>query len=92
MQVLLFVYKCLYHSQDMPNIFSTYFSRRCSIHSYNTRSNSDLNVPLAHSNSGQRSIIFRGSQFWNRLPEELKSCTSITMFKKKVKHLLLSRL
>ena len=38
-QVLIFVHKCLFNNQVLPEIFHNYFNRRYMIHEHNTRKN-----------------------------------------------------
>ena len=87
-----FIHKCLFHSNSVPStcMFANYFTRRNYVHQYNTRRNTDLNVPLAHSKPGERSILIVGSKLWNCLPSELKVYSSINVFKNDIKNLLLS--
>lgn len=91
-QVLIFVHKCLFNNQVLPEIFHNYFNRRYMIHEHNTRKKSNLNIPIVSTNIGQRRMTCIGAKLWNNLPEDLKICSYINMFKKSIKNLLSSKL
>ena len=59
----------------------------CDAHEINTRLSNTLNVviPDCQSQLFTRSFIYRASVAWNTLPEELKDCTTLDLFKSKVK-------
>ena len=61
-------------------------------HSYSTRNsvNNALNVPLFRTDRCQQSFIYNAVHQWNRLPNEIKSCSSIKSFKMKCKTNLLA--
>ena len=91
MQLLMFVHKYLYQKQLLPEIFHNYFTKNNFVHNHVTRRNADLFVQRAHNNSGQRSSLFKGSAFWNLLPADLKTNSSILIFKRNVKAFIISR-
>ena len=53
---------------------------------------SNLNIAIASTNIGQRRMTCIGAKLWNNLPEDLKICSYINMFKKSIKNLLSSKL
>ena len=91
MQLLIFIHKCLFHKNILPEIFHDYFTEKKSIHTYHTRKNSDLYMTLNNSSLGQRCITFRGSKFWNELPSNLKENVTVSTFKKNIKVYLSNR-
>ncbi len=58
----------------------------------NNRRPDDLKLPLCRTVHAQRSVSVRGVREWNSLPHEIKSLTSINLFKRKVKCFLLLNL
>jgi len=43
-QVLLFIHKCLYYKELLPNVFQEYIIESNTIHEHNTRRCTDLHV------------------------------------------------
>jgi len=81
-QVLCLVHKMVYSPHLIPSIFWKYFTPSTSIHSYNTRHNK-LYLSQVNSQFGGRLLKFKGSQLWNRLPNDhLIDITSLESFKK----------
>ena len=73
----------------LPQIFESYFSSLDQVHNYNTRSKSNKNYFLdsVKTNSGKKSLKFKGVQLWNKMPSTLKSF-SFYRYKKEYKKLL----
>ena len=86
----VFMYK--FHKKLLPSAFSDFFTPVRSIHNYNTRlvSKSSFARPISHTNYGIFSIRFQGPKIWNSIDESLKS-TSLAVFKKKLKNLLIDK-
>ena len=82
-QVLCLVHKMVYAPHLIPSMFWNYFTPSTSIHSYNTRRNK-LYLSKVNSQFGGQSLKFKGSQLWNRLPNDLTDITSLESFKKKI--------
>ena len=80
----------LYHVNDLPEIFETYFLSIDNAHHYNTRSKSNGNyfVNSVRTNSGKNSIKFLGARLWNQIDSQLK-LNSYYRFKKEYTKLLL---
>ena len=55
---------------------------------YNTRSKNEPHFQLFTTSLGQRSIKFKGCQLWCSLPDELRSVSSTSVFKTKLKQFL----
>jgi hypothetical protein len=90
MQLLIFIHKCLYHQDLVPDIFHNYFTLMRSVHCHNTRRAADLSLMRANTNLGQRCLLYKGSKLWNLLPIELKGHSSVITFKKNIKRHLFS--
>jgi len=69
-QVLSLVYKTVYLPHLLPPIFWDYFTFCTSVHTYNVR-DKKLYLSQANTQFGQRSLTFKGGQFWNRLSHNL---------------------
>ena len=55
---------------------------------YNLRTNNLLQLPSTRTvSNGINSVFFRGSLLWNRLPDDIKSTTTLINFKKKLSEL-----
>ena len=79
-QVLCLVHKMLYSPHLIPSIFWNYFTPSISIHSYNIRHNK-LYLSQVNSQFGGWLLKFKGSQLWNRLPNDLIDITAVESFK-----------
>ena len=66
------------------------FSPRESVHSYNTRSRSSLDLPAPRMLPFYNSFCYTGIKTYNELPEEMKSLDSVEKFKARVKDLLVN--
>ena len=49
--------------------------------SFNTRQSHLLFIPRTNTDSGARAIVVRGPVEWNKLPESIKNCHSVSSFK-----------
>ena len=57
-------------------------------HIYDTRQSHQLRRPRAMSNSGTRRFSFRASDLFNRLPPDVRNCSSLERFRRQLKDLL----
>ena len=80
-------YKCM-HNQA-PRYLSALFRKRSTIHSHNTRYNNNLQIPRLRTAFAQNSFHYRAVSIWNSLPEHLKNCNSVKLFKLRLKSALL---
>ena len=85
MQTILFVHKCMYHKYLLPDIFHSYFTLNDSVHEHFTRRHTDIYKSSVSSSYGQRNIVFYASNLWNNLPNNLKTNSTVSVFKKNVK-------
>ena len=81
-------YQSLFCPNNRPSIFHDYFTRTSCIHRYETRHNK---LYLTHVNTrfGQRILRYKGTQLWNRLPNNLSNNTASQSFRNKLKLLLI---
>ena len=83
--VCLFVYKILHkHIPDRILMLEPMDQ----IRPRQTRQNSHLMVPSRRTVIADRAISVRGPKLWNGLPEDVRECGSLPLFKKKLKSLL----
>jgi hypothetical protein len=78
----LTMYKVIYTNQ-MPFLESAIQSLLVN-HRYPTRRHSDLIPPLPRVNAIKFNFLYQSILFWNSLPEDIKSCSSLFVFKKKL--------
>ena len=78
-------------SHDMvPDSLKNLFRKTDQIHDYQTRqAGFNFLPPKQNTNYRKRAVSNRGTVTWNKLPNELKSTTSIQSFKNKIKKLYL---
>ena len=67
---------------------SDYFTKSQAVHSYNTRRSNDIRLPLPRTNWGKQTFIFHAAKDWNSLPNDLKECNFLSIFKSKFKTFL----
>jgi hypothetical protein len=68
-----------------------YFKDISSTHNYNTRAktNKKLFLPRKNLNYGKFGVKFAAVTNWNELPTDIKNCSSIAVFRKKLKTFLI---
>jgi hypothetical protein len=80
-----------YYLENLPEVFSNYFTRNDEIHHYNTRTSSQLHKSYKRTNYAKQTLSDKGVNIWNKLDCNYKNIKSYTTFKKKIKkHLLLN--
>ena len=90
LQLAEIAYKCV--NKQLPFSSSSYFKDVNLSHEYNTRSkkNKNIFVPRKNLNYGQFGVDYKAARTWNEIPFEIKNSSSITSFRKKFKHYLIS--
>ena len=83
-QLLVLVFKCLFHNQLVPSVFHSYFVHNHDIHNYATRNRSDLHIFVPNSSFGKRRIKYKCSVLWNSFPGHLKVSSTLKLFKKNI--------
>ena len=58
---------------------------------YPLRGNDMLDVPFMQSDQSKSCILFHGPTLWNALPDDVRSCATLSSFKRSLKCFLLSR-
>jgi hypothetical protein len=89
-QLLLLVYKFMFHKELIPRAFHMYFVTNQQVHSHYTRSFNNLHLHKCFKCIGQRCFKYQGSKAWNMLPNNIKIKCSVSSFKKQVYTYLLS--
>lgn len=79
---LVFMYK--YFNNMLPHAFDSYF-KSIRTHTHNTRYTSLLTHEKFRSELFRKTVKVFGPNNWNKLPTEIKSIRSLTLFKKKLK-------
>ena len=87
--IMLFMHCYIYNRNKLPVVFHKYFEENESVHFYNTRQKHDFHTHIVHSETGKKSIKYKGSKLWNALPTNMKNISSKHLFKKKAKDYLL---
>ena len=72
----------LHYYGKLPESFNDYIVRNDSIHSYNIRSASKMQVGFKRTNNGKLSLQYGGAIIWNSLPNDLKELKSSNAFQK----------
>ena len=62
-----------------PSAMQNYFY--INTHDLSTRHGNDLQTPLVNVEFLRKSFLYNGPNLWNRLPEALKSCPTLNIFK-----------
>ena len=81
-----------YHHNLLPKAFDNFFLRISSKHNYNTRlaSKSTYYINHVRTNYGKFNLHFSGPSAWNNLDEELKSSSSLRLFRQAMMEKFLS--
>ena len=88
--VTLYMYK--YSIEGKSLYFNHKFSQLAPSHIYGTRFNNCdlLNIPIVRKSIYQNNFFYQAIISWNELPLELRKCTTMLRFKKKVKSYFLT--
>ena len=87
LQILSFIFQWIHHLT--PANFNNYFQFASSLHPYSTRQVSNNNIYIKSVNSTQYGLHFiqiTGPSLSNSLPANLKNCSSVATFHRKLKH------
>jgi hypothetical protein len=89
-QILIYVYKSVNYL--LPNQCIKYFTRTKDIHPYSTRGHEhNLYLTNAKKTCRTNSITFRGPKYWKMLSDNIRSATSLKMFKTRLKNYLIDK-
>ena len=84
----IFMYR--HHSNQLPPIFSTYFTKHVQTHNYPTRNAQDYSINKTKKMFSDCAIRNCGPTFWNSLDKTLKHCKTTKHFRNQLKSILLS--
>ena len=88
LNILKFVYK--HQNNLLPEIFCNQFVHNNKIHYHDTRQSNNLHLHHHITTLGNKQIRYQGPNLWNKIPSEIKNTSSLKVFTKKVKQILLS--
>ena len=89
-QIFKYNYFLLFHKCTKDNYFPEFKKKlQSSIHSYETRNNNQLRVPLEKLKLCQKSYKYISIKLWNDVNEDIRNINFIITFKKKIKILLI---
>jgi hypothetical protein len=77
----LLAFKFFFYPTKLPFSFHNYFILNLTIHAHFTRTHSNIHIPSCRSQHGKRSLTYKASTLWNRLPKKCKTPQSIKSFK-----------
>ena len=86
--IIVLIFKCYYHKNQVPEIFQHYFITNNTLHNHYTRNNNDLFVKPFTSSWGKRNLLYHGSNLWNELPTNIKQFASVESFKTSLKKVI----
>lgn len=81
------IFKC--KNQLAPTYLSSKLTTRSQVHKYQTRQHKDLNVARCRTTLAQRSFFTRATKTWNSLPNTVKSCITLRVFKSSLRKTLI---
>ena len=87
-QLALSVFKTLYMGQNRN--FAISLTRGISNHDHNTRRNLNFILPRYRRSRSQHSILYQAIKFWNKLPQDLYTNKSLSVFRQKLRTFLLT--
>ena len=83
-------YMCHTCANQLPPIFSTYFTKHVQTHNYPTRNAQDYSINKTKKMFSDCAIRNCGPTFWNSLDNTLKHCKTAKHFRNQLKSILLS--
>ena len=87
-QTAIFMFKLRQHL--LPCYLNKMFTRNWQIHSHNTRNSQNFHLTNPRTTLSSRSIRHRGPDIWHSLSNDIKQCSFLTTFKRKVKNKLIA--
>ena len=73
-----------YHHDKLSAFFNNFFQTNETVHSYNTRSASQVHIEFRRTNYGKFSVRFKGAVTWNSLPTDIRGTNSFNMLTSKL--------
>lgn len=87
-QIAIFMYKTI-NSGSNPELNSI-LTKHVNIHNHNTRYSTSYVIPRCRRVKTKQCIHYKSVSIWNNMPNILKQCPSLTIFKKRLKDYLCS--
>ena len=88
LQTAVFMFKL--KQNLLPTYFNSMFTCNRQVHSYNTRISHNFHLRNPKTTLSSRSIRHKGPDIWHSLSSEVKQCTLLSSFKKKLKNHLIT--
>ena len=85
--VIIMMYK--YNCNNLPNLFNDFFEKNSNKHSYGTRQQNKLHVPIVRMVKTNNSFKFRGVLLWNYMYNIINLNCSLYVYKKSIKSFLI---
>ena len=89
-QTAEFMYK--YYNHNLPSAFSGYYTQVAELTPYYLRSDANFRPSFARTNTRKFSIKIMGPMIWNRLSLNIRTVSSLSLFKFKVHSFLMDTL
>ena len=90
LQTATFMFR--YNAGLLPISFSSMFQTNSAVHSYSTRQASNIHLNNPRTALAYKSIRHSGPDVWNSLPQSVRDVQKTHSFKKKIKHILISKM
>ena len=87
--IAVFMFSCF--NGNLPTFLSTCFNLNCDVHNCNTRNALNYHLPKIRTTCMKNSLFFKGPLIWNCIPQEIKKCKALNLFKIKYKQFLLNK-
>ncbi len=82
----MYQYNC---TNDLPDVFKTYFVTNSHVHQHYTRNSNNLHK--VYTRTRKHTVLIKGIDIWNNLSNELKNIKSYAVFRKRAKFYSLSK-
>jgi hypothetical protein len=83
-QLLLFAYQFINNRNFLPIALHNLLNLNVNIHKFNTRLRDCFHIENKNSAFGRRCVGFTAAQLYNKLPTDIKSSSSLNVFKQNI--------
>ena len=80
-QCAIFMFQC--YLQILPKSLLKLFILNCNIHHYSIRNAENFHLPLVHTTSYKRTVIFNGPCLWSTIPRNIRELKFVNTSKRK---------
>ena len=87
--IAVFMFSCF--NGNLPTFLLTCFNLNCDVHNFNTRNALNYNLPKIRTTCMKNSLFFKGPLIWISIPQEIKKCKTVNLFKIKYKKIMLNK-